>query len=187
MGKFAVVFFLSSLVVACGHEYVEAATTTTTAATTPSPVNAHAIDTLTAARCMHEASCDTVGGGKTYLNYDTCLGQLRATTTTELAAGSCTQTVDDNRLDACLAEIRADSCSAPLDALARLTSCTALTLCAPPDQAPATAGAKPTDETKPSEAAATASPQTDHSPQEAAGGPSAPAASPSTSSALEAH
>ena len=98
----------------------------------PAAARAEARDAATAIvsmRCEREMHCDNVGESKKYSSAQDCSDRIRSDWKDALNARHCPNGVNDAELDECLAKIRGEDCSSPLDTLSRLSECTRGQIC----------------------------------------------------------
>ncbi len=117
-------FAISMMALACGKERGEPATTTTTGAMT----HDDAIMRLGAARCDREATCNNLGPGKKYPDRDACVREASQNARGTLRSDEC-RTLDDAKVNACIADIRNERCGNPIDSLDTVMSCTQKKMC----------------------------------------------------------
>ena len=121
--------------VGCNHESQErdpniASTTTPVAGTmTPASRTRSAAEQLSHARCEREQSCGNIGNDKTYSSSQDCMARVSNDWKDDLNARECPGGINQKQLDECLAQIKAEACSSPLDTLARITECTSAQIC----------------------------------------------------------
>ena len=118
----------TGLLIACGGtkpEPVVSGTGVTSAQTVDSAV----VSKLSAARCDREQSCKNVGPGQNYVSRDVCLDQMRGSLANDLNAYDCPRGIDESQLDRCMAAIRSEECSHPLDTISRMEKCRTGALC----------------------------------------------------------
>jgi len=92
--------------------------------------NTVALNRIADARCAREAACDNIGNDKNYATTQACAQKIRDDMRNDLGAKDCPNGVTTQKLDACLASIKAESCSNVLDRLERLIACRTSELCA---------------------------------------------------------
>lgn len=103
--------------------------TTVTGADVNRVSNESSIDRIASARCAREASCNNVGPDKHFGNASNCSGELRSKMGEDLNASECPRGIDARELDECLAAIRAESCSNPIESISRLGACRTGKMC----------------------------------------------------------
>lgn len=91
--------------------------------------NAAAIDRLVGARCDREVACANVGIDKHFVTREVCTAELREHASGELRPTECPGGIDGAALDACLASVRDESCTNPIDTISRLSACKTSNLC----------------------------------------------------------
>ena len=112
---------------ACSHDNAEP---NTPGATSVQRTDADtAIDQIANARCDREVACNNVGGDKGYASRSACMDAMRAKGKDELRVTNCPGGVVQDQLNRCVADVRGERCSNPLDTLSRLESCATGTLC----------------------------------------------------------
>jgi hypothetical protein len=90
----------------------------------------HAIvDELSTARCDRETSCSNVGDGHKYASHSVCMDQMRGSLANDLNSYTCPRGIDRMALDHCLAAIKNEECSHPMDTLKRVDECRTGALC----------------------------------------------------------
>jgi len=104
-------------------------TTTTTTAYVPAVTNDHAIEEITNARCAREFSCDNIGAGRVWRDYDACRRDVRLSMRDTLVGQSCTSGVGAYQLSSCIHDIRSVECAAPQGSVQRFASCAETKLC----------------------------------------------------------
>lgn len=95
----------------------------------PASRTRNATDQIADARCERERVCGNIGADKSYSSTQDCLARIRSDWKDDLNARECPGGVDQQQLDECLTQIRAESCGNPIDTLARLTECTSGQIC----------------------------------------------------------
>lgn len=88
-----------------------------------------AVDGIVQARCDREERCDNIGSGKKFASRSLCETEVRAEWRSDLNAFECPQGVDENQLDKCKAQLRAEACDSVLDTLGRLAACRTNAIC----------------------------------------------------------
>ena len=84
---------------------------------------------LATARCQREAACNNIGGGQKYASNDVCMNQMRGSLANDLNAYNCSGGIARVALDHCMAAIKAEECSHPVDTLTRIDKCRTGNLC----------------------------------------------------------
>jgi hypothetical protein len=120
------VFGLLAAVAACGSNPPPPAAGVTSAQRTD-PHGAAA--RLAQARCKHAAACNEIGGNKDYGTRDACITENVGKLENDLRTSECPRGVDTTRLDACLSETAAESCSGLGSGFGRGMSCSTSSLC----------------------------------------------------------
>jgi hypothetical protein len=123
-----IAFVSTGLLIACGGtnpEPVVSGTGVTSAQTADSAV----VSKLSAARCDREQSCKNVGPNQKYVSRDVCLDQMRGSLANDLNAYECPRGIDESQLERCMAAIRSEECSHPLDTISRMEKCRTGALC----------------------------------------------------------
>ncbi len=109
------------------NEQDKSGTTTLTGASWVA--NGAAIDRIVASRCAREVSCSNIGPDKHFTNGEVCVREVREKTHEELKESACPNGIDGKELDECLDAIRSESCTNPIEAVARLAACRTSDLC----------------------------------------------------------
>lgn len=120
---------LAALVVgsACSHN-AAVGTTTTTGAGIISSVDA--VQRLTAQRCQREMDCNGIGEGKSYDDYATCEREIAKDLLSTLrTADACPAGIREDRMNACMKELRNDKCAGSTGAVGTLATCRPARLC----------------------------------------------------------
>jgi hypothetical protein len=91
--------------------------------------NDAAIDRLVASRCAREITCSNIGADRPFTSGEVCVEQVRKKLTEDLHTSECPAGIDGKELDECLDAIRNESCSSPIDTIARLAACRTSDLC----------------------------------------------------------
>jgi len=91
--------------------------------------NGAAIDRIVASRCAREVACSNIGPDKHFTASDVCVRHVRTKMLDELKASECPNGIDGKELDECLDAIRNESCTNPIESLARLAACRTSDLC----------------------------------------------------------
>jgi Family of unknown function (DUF6184) len=84
---------------------------------------------LSDATCKHAAACNEIGGSKTYVSRDACMSETRGKLENALRSADCPRGVDTTRLNACLSEVAAESCTGVGSGFGRMMSCKTGALC----------------------------------------------------------
>lgn len=108
---------------------VEPRATTTTSAEIAAVTRDRALDEIADARCSREFSCDNVGAGHAWRDYDTCKRDVRLSMHSMLAGQSCDDGVDAYGLASCLSDIRNLHCDANESTVTRYGTCANQQLC----------------------------------------------------------
>jgi len=82
-----------------------------------------AVEDIVAERCDLEARCGNIGPNQKYEARDMCESKLQGTTGSLLNTKDCPLGVDHRKLEACLANIRAEACGSIFDSLGRWNAC----------------------------------------------------------------
>lgn len=90
--------------------------------------NSTAVARITEARCVREEKCNNVGEGKKYSDRANCQNEISQNTQSDLRPSECAGVVP-KELDECLDEVKNQGCNNPIDAIARVASCTRSQLC----------------------------------------------------------
>jgi hypothetical protein len=112
---------LGAAFLACEHDDGRASTPTGNGA------DDQAVSQIAATRCDQQASCNNIGAGRRYATRDACKAQFERTTRRRLNPETCAAGVDLTRVDACLAEIKKESCD-PVDT-EQMDACRKSALC----------------------------------------------------------
>lgn len=88
-----------------------------------------AVRKIAGARCDREERCNNIGDGEKYASQDVCVEEIREEWREDLNARECPGGIHDAQLEECLNDIRSEDCNSPFDTLARVTSCTAASIC----------------------------------------------------------
>ncbi|MBX3261795.1 MAG: hypothetical protein KF782_19080 [Labilithrix sp.] len=91
--------------------------------------NDAAIDRIVASRCAREVACNNVGPDKHITSGEVCAREVRTRVHAELKTSECPSGIDGKELDECLDAIRGESCTNPIDSVARVAACRASELC----------------------------------------------------------
>jgi hypothetical protein len=84
---------------------------------------------LATARCDQEQACKNIGPGAKYDSRAVCTDQIRGSIGNDLNAYNCPRGLDRDAIDHCMAAIRNEECSRPIDTLARIDKCRTGMLC----------------------------------------------------------
>jgi Family of unknown function (DUF6184) len=96
---------------------------------TPASRTRSAAEQLAEARCEREQKCSNIGNDKTYSSSQDCLARVQNDWKDDLNARQCPGGINQQQLDECMGQIRAEACSSPFDTLARITECTSAQIC----------------------------------------------------------
>jgi hypothetical protein len=96
---------------------------------TPASRTRSAAEQLAHARCEREQTCGNIGNDKTYSSSEDCVTRVSNDWKDDLNARECPGGINQQQLDECMAQIRAEACSSPFDTLARITECTSAQIC----------------------------------------------------------
>ena len=91
--------------------------------------NGAAIDRIVASRCAREVACSNIGPDKHFTSGEVCVREVRTRMLDELKPSECPNGIDGKELDECLDAIRNESCTNPIESLARLAACRTSDLC----------------------------------------------------------
>ncbi|MGA7123092.1 MAG: DUF6184 family natural product biosynthesis lipoprotein [Polyangiaceae bacterium] len=94
-----------------------------------STADAEIVQELAAARCDRERSCNNVGGGQKYASPNVCMDQMRGSIANDLNTYNCPHGIDRNEVDHCVAAIKNEECSHPLDTITRMEKCRTDRMC----------------------------------------------------------
>jgi hypothetical protein len=84
---------------------------------------------LADAKCKHAVECNEIGGDRTYATRDACISDNRGKAEDDLRIANCPHGIDSTRLEACLSETAAESCSGFASGFSRSMSCKTSALC----------------------------------------------------------
>jgi hypothetical protein len=87
------------------------------------------VQQLSAARCDREQSCNNVGGGQKYATRSVCMEQMRGSIANDLNTYNCPRGIDHDEVDHCVAAIKNEECSHPLDTITRMEKCRTGLMC----------------------------------------------------------
>ncbi|MBX3187991.1 MAG: hypothetical protein KF819_13290 [Labilithrix sp.] len=107
------------------------ATTTTGAPGMGTLANEEGMGRIIEARCDREVACDNVGEGKKYVTRERCRKDIRAATVAELGPNPCPNGLREERINACISEVRGEKCSVSGDDLAKVAVCRHAAICVP--------------------------------------------------------
>jgi hypothetical protein len=113
-------------VVACSKEPTTQATTTTGAGVLG---NEAAIDQVMGATCDRQVACNDVGPGKTYVDRDSCVSEVRHDLDAAIRGARCARGVRSDRLADCVNEIKTQRCGDAVEAIVKSTACRKGKLC----------------------------------------------------------
>ena len=124
----------AGLLVACDATFgtglgMKSSTTTTTSAAVPAVTNERAIEEITNARCARAFSCDNIGAGRVWHDYDACTRDSRLAMRDMLVGQMCTDGVNSAELASCLSEMRNAQCTQPQGAAEHFEACANAKLC----------------------------------------------------------
>ncbi|MBX3196958.1 MAG: hypothetical protein KF894_02275 [Labilithrix sp.] len=91
--------------------------------------NDAAIDRIVASRCAREVACNNIGPDKHLATGEVCAREVRTRIHAELKASECPSGIDGKELDECIDAIRSESCTNPIDSVARVAACRSSELC----------------------------------------------------------
>jgi len=94
-----------------------------------SAADAEIVQELAAARCDRERSCNNVGGGQKYASANVCMEQMRGSIANDLNTYNCPRGIDRAEVDHCVAAIKNEECSHPLDTITRMEKCRTARMC----------------------------------------------------------
>jgi hypothetical protein len=114
------------LATSCNREPATSTTTTTSATIVNSD---DAVYHLTAARCQREMECNAIGSGKRHDDYATCEREISHDVATSQSAEDCPYGIRDDRMTACLQELKSERCVNPSDRVIMLNNCRTASLC----------------------------------------------------------
>jgi hypothetical protein len=95
--------------------------------------NGAAIDRIVATRCARDVACSNVGPDKHFGSPEVCVREVKKTMSDDLKVSECPGGIDGAALDKCLDAIRNESCTNPIESLARLATCRTGELCMRPE------------------------------------------------------
>ncbi len=107
---------------------VEPRPVTTSSAEIAAVSRDRALEEITDARCSREFSCDNVGAGHAWRDYDTCKRDVRLSMR-DVLAPTCDDGVDAYVLATCLSDIRNLHCDANENTVERYGTCANQKLC----------------------------------------------------------
>jgi len=96
---------------------------------TPASRTRTATEQIADARCDRERECGNIGADKTFSSSQDCLARIQNDWKDELNARQCPGGINQQQLNECLGQVRAESCGNPFDTLARMTECTSGQIC----------------------------------------------------------
>lgn len=102
-------------------------TTTTTAAA--NGADKSVVAQLSTARCDQEQTCNNIGDGQKYASRDVCMDKMKGDLGNDYNASDCPGGIDQSAVDRCMAAIKSEECSHPLDTMARQDKCRSGALC----------------------------------------------------------
>ena len=91
--------------------------------------NQQAIAMIANTRCARELRCENIGADKKFASMEVCKTELTDSKRDDLKLSECPGGIDRKELDECVAEIRNEDCSNPLEALERVMACRSSDLC----------------------------------------------------------
>jgi len=101
----------------------------TSGAMTPASRTQSAAEQIAQSRCEREQECGNIGKDKTFSSSQDCLARIQNDWKEDLNARECPGGINQEQLNQCLAQVRAESCGNPFDTLARITECTSGQIC----------------------------------------------------------
>jgi hypothetical protein len=114
------------LSIACGGAHRTPAAETVASSTVSWQHNAETVvDSLVAARCEKEQSCDNIGAGARFASQKGCSDQLRGNIRSDLGGVTCERGLDSDAVDRCMLAIKTEACTA----LTRFDKCRTATIC----------------------------------------------------------
>jgi hypothetical protein len=122
-------FIACAGLVACESTFGSAGPTTTTSSYVPAVTSEHAIEEITSARCAREFSCDNIGAGRVWHDYDACTRDVRLAMRDMLIGQQCVSGVGAYQLSSCLNDIRNVHCAIEQGTIERFGSCANAKLC----------------------------------------------------------
>jgi hypothetical protein len=131
---FAIPLATTTFLLACGGANQDASTSASPGTARAGVASAQRADTaivnqLATARCDREQTCNNVGASAKYASRDVCMDQMRGSLANDLNAYDCPRGIDSAQIDRCMAAIRNEECSHPLDTLSRIEHCRTGALC----------------------------------------------------------
>jgi hypothetical protein len=81
------------------------------------------------ARCNHEATCNAIGQGKAYDDFEVCTQQVSRDANETLQAEACPNGVNTFQLSSCVTDLQDQKCDAPVQSVDHVDSCTRTKLC----------------------------------------------------------
>jgi hypothetical protein len=103
--------------------------TTTTTANVSAVTSDRAITDITDARCAREFSCDNIGAGRVWHDYEACTRDVRLAMRDMLVGQACQSGVDSAQLSSCLDDLRTQHCASEPGTVERFGSCSNARLC----------------------------------------------------------
>jgi hypothetical protein len=88
-----------------------------------------AVNDVVRARCNLEQRCNNIAAGKKYDDRQACESKLQGSVADDLNTQDCPNGVDHDKLSECLNDIKAESCSNPLDSMSRWNACRTGNIC----------------------------------------------------------
>jgi Family of unknown function (DUF6184) len=96
---------------------------------TPASRTQSAAEQIARSRCERERECGNIGNDKTFSSSQDCLARIQNDWKDELNARECPGGINQQELNECLQQVRAEACANPFDTLARITECTSRQIC----------------------------------------------------------
>jgi hypothetical protein len=128
--KFIGCMALVGLAAACGTTESSApGAATTTTANVSAVTSDSAIERITNARCSREFSCDNIGAGRVWRDYESCTRDVRLSMRGMLVGQVCTSGVDSRQLSSCLSDIGNVACGSPHGTIEPFAACSNAKLC----------------------------------------------------------
>ena len=121
--------FISTAVLFACESTPPAPPPTTTTAYVSAVTNDRAIEEITNARCAREFSCDNIGQGRVWRDYDACSRDVRLSMRDSLRGQACNSGVGAYALSRCLEDLRNARCAAPQGTIEHFASCAEVKLC----------------------------------------------------------
>lgn len=83
------------------------------------------------ARCDRAVACEEVGAGKRYPTKERCKEEVRPSLAAAIGQTACPRGLREDRVDACVSEVRGTNCTVPGESIGQLAVCRESALCVP--------------------------------------------------------